>query len=100
MGLYKKARKLAKLYGACIIFIDEIDAIGMSRQAGGGGGGMMGGLMGMGGSGLLNELLLQMDPPNIDNGWFSKLPVHLTSPEEGGSTACTYSWRNQPSRCT
>jgi cell division protease FtsH len=73
MGLYKKARKLAKIYGACIIFIDEIDAIGMSRQAGGSGGGMMGGLMGMGGSGLLNELLLQMDPPNIDNSWFAKL---------------------------
>jgi cell division protease FtsH len=71
MGLYKKARKLAKVYGACIIFIDEIDAIGMSRQAGGSGG-MMGGLMGMGGSGLLNELLLQMDPPNMDNGWFAK----------------------------
>lgn len=73
MGLYKKARKLAKVYGACIIFIDEIDAIGMSRQAGGGAGGMMGGLMGMGGAGMLNELLLQMDPPNIDNSWFAKL---------------------------
>jgi cell division protease FtsH len=73
MGLYKKARKLAKVYGACIIFIDEIDAIGMSRQTGGAGAGMMGGLMGMGGSGLLNELLLQMDPPNIDNSWFAKL---------------------------
>jgi len=77
MGLYKKARKLAKMYGACIIFIDEIDAIGMSRQAGGGAGGMMGGLMGMGGSGLLNELLLQMDPPNMDNGWFAKLLRNL-----------------------
>ncbi|NRD79742.1 AAA family ATPase [Bacillus sp. BRMEA1] len=72
MGLYKKARKLAKVYGACIIFIDEIDAIGMSRQGGNAGGGMLGGLMGMGGSGLLNELLLQMDPPNIDNGWMAK----------------------------
>jgi len=72
MGLYKKARKLSKMYGACIIFIDEIDAIGMSRGAGNAGGGL-GGLMGMGGSGLLNELLLQMDPPNIDNGWFAKL---------------------------
>lgn len=73
MGIYKKARKLAKIYGACIIFIDEIDAIGMSRQAGGGAGGMMGGMMGMGGSGLLNELLLQMDPPNMDTNWFAKL---------------------------
>ncbi|MEH7419092.1 AAA family ATPase [Neobacillus drentensis] len=72
MGLYKKARKLAKVYGACIIFIDEIDAIGMSRGAGSAGSGL-GGLMGMGGSGLLNELLLQMDPPNMDNNWFAKL---------------------------
>ncbi|WP_084224833.1 AAA family ATPase [Paenibacillus pectinilyticus] len=72
MGIYKKSRKLAKVYGACIIFIDEIDAIGMSRQ--GGGGMAMGGMMGMGGgSGLLNELLLQMDPPNIDNSKFVKL---------------------------
>lgn len=70
MGLYKKTRKLATVYGACIIFIDEIDAIGMSRQSGAGGGGMFG--MG-GGSGLLNELLLQMDPPNIDNSKISKM---------------------------
>ena len=73
MGLYKKARKLAKVYGACIIFIDEIDAIGMSRQAGGGAAGGAMGMMGMGGgSGLLNELLLQMDPPNIDGSKFVK----------------------------
>lgn len=73
MGIYKKARKMARIYGACIIFIDEIDAIGMSRQGGGAGGGMMG-MMGMGGgSGLLNELLLQMDPPNIDNSKIVKM---------------------------
>ncbi|CAH1220599.1 ATP-dependent zinc metalloprotease FtsH [Paenibacillus allorhizoplanae] len=73
MGIYKKARKLARVYGACIIFIDEIDAIGMSRQGGGAGGGMMG-MMGMGGgSGLLNELLLQMDPPNIDTSKIVKM---------------------------
>jgi cell division protease FtsH len=70
MGIYKKARKLARVYGACIIFIDEVDAIGMSRQAGGGGGA---GMFGMGGAGLLNELLLQMDPPNIDNTKIAKL---------------------------
>jgi ATP-dependent Zn protease len=64
MMLYRKARKLAKRYGACILFIDEIDAIGGTR--GGRGAampGMMGGFFGMGGSGMLNELLLQMDPP-------------------------------------
>ncbi|MZQ83181.1 AAA family ATPase [Paenibacillus sp. 5J-6] len=72
MGIFRKARKLARVYGACIIFIDEIDAIGMSRQ-GGAGGGMMG-MMGMGGgSGLLNELLLQMDPPNIDTSKIAKM---------------------------
>ena len=77
MMLYGKARKLARRYGACIVFIDEIDAIGASRSGGGQSGGMpmpmMGGLMGMGGSGLLNELLMQMDPPRIDDGWKNKL---------------------------
>lgn len=123
MNLYRKARKKAMKYGACIIFIDEIDAIGMRRQGvmgagapsyrgggfgghgadGGGFGGpgsgsgggwfgrwlgggaamdpaapdsgyrgiMMGG-MGMG-SAMLNELLLQMDPPNIERGLINKL---------------------------
>ncbi|WP_332237392.1 AAA family ATPase [Sporolactobacillus sp. KGMB 08714] len=71
MSLYRKARKLARTYGACIIFIDEIDAIGMSRQSSGGSGGL-GALFGMGGSGLLNELLLQMDPPNLDHSRFAK----------------------------
>jgi ATP-dependent Zn protease len=89
MRLYAKARKLAREYGACILFIDEIDAIGGARSAsmaGGNIGGMspdgkargrenvmMGG-MGMGGnSGLLNELLLQMDPPPHETGLIKKL---------------------------
>ncbi len=65
MMLYRKARTLARKYGACILFIDEIDAVGGSRNGPGGnnGGGMLGGMMGMGGTGLLNELLLQLDPP-------------------------------------
>ena len=72
MMLYKKARKKALKYGACILFIDEIDAMGGAR--GGMGGGMGMGMMGMmgGGSGMLNELLLQMDPPNIETGAIKK----------------------------
>lgn len=60
-GLYGKARKLARKHGACILFMDEIDAIGKSRSGQGSGMGM--GMMMMGGgSGGLNELLNQMDP--------------------------------------
>jgi cell division protease FtsH len=83
MRLYTKARKLAREYGACILFIDEIDAVGGARNpsmAGGragvggmsraetGSNAMMMGMGGMGGgSAILNELLLQMDPPPYDN---------------------------------
>jgi ATP-dependent Zn protease len=37
--------------------------------------GMGGGLFGAGGGGMggLNELLMQMDPPNIETGWFKKI---------------------------
>ncbi|MFN8521511.1 MAG: AAA family ATPase [Chloroflexota bacterium] len=73
MMLYGKARKMARKYGACIIFIDEIDAIGASR--GGQQPGMaMGPMFGMGGNtGMLNELLMQMDPPPTDGNWRQKL---------------------------
>ena len=79
-NLYRKARRLAREYGACVIFIDEFDAIGASRTGGGAGqmgGGLMRG-MGMGGmfgggNGGLNELLLQMDPPPVETGWFKKI---------------------------
>jgi cell division protease FtsH len=74
-GLYGKAKKLARKYGACILFIDEIDAIGKARAGMGGGLGMgaMGGMMGGGGGGSLNQLLTEMDPINKDEGWKAKL---------------------------
>ena len=60
----RKARKYARRYGACIAYIDEIDAVGQSRggvqgengMAGGGMGGFMGG-----GTGALTRLLYEMD---------------------------------------
>src|SRR5947208_6381188 len=49
--MVRSARKKAKTWGGCIIFIDEIDALG-NRRAGMGGGAMMGGMMMGGGSSL------------------------------------------------
>ncbi len=63
MMLYRKARQLAKKYGACILFIDEIDAIGQARGGRYAGQGFLGPLFGWGGNAMLNELLLQLDPP-------------------------------------
>jgi ATP-dependent Zn protease len=73
-ALYRKARKLSAQYGGCILFLDEIDAIGQSRAGGNNGGGIgigMGGMMG-GGNLLINELLVQLDPPPVDERWSSK----------------------------
>ncbi len=75
-NLYNKARRLAREYGGCVIFLDEIDAIGQSRNGRNGGMGMGGGMMGMlggAGTGGLNQLLMEMDPPNIETGWFKKV---------------------------
>jgi ATP-dependent Zn protease len=73
--LYRKARKLAREYGGCVVFMDEIDAIATSRTSRGGGTMAMGGgiMGGMGGTGGLNQLLMEMDPPNIETGWFKKV---------------------------
>jgi cell division protease FtsH len=67
-----QARKLAREYGACIAYIDEIDAVGMSRGGVmGGQAGMMGGMGGMmgGGTGALTRLLYEMDGINELSRW-------------------------------
>jgi cell division protease FtsH len=74
MEFVGKAKKLAREYGACIAYIDEIDAVGMSRGGMGGQMGMMGGgAFGMGmGNGALTRLLYEMD--GIENkSWREKL---------------------------
>ncbi|HLG50151.1 MAG TPA: AAA family ATPase [Chloroflexota bacterium] len=76
-SLYRKARSLARKYGACILFIDEIDAIGM-RRAGMAGAplGAMGGIFG-GGAGALNQLLTEMDPLPRDDSLVARLKRKL-----------------------
>lgn len=59
----RKARKYARRFGACIAYIDEIDAVGQSRggvQGANGAAGGMGGMLG-GGTGALTRLLYEMD---------------------------------------
>jgi len=69
-----RARKLAREYGSCIAYIDEIDAVGASRGGVmGGQTGMMGGMGGMGGMGAgrgaLTRLLYEMDGINELSRW-------------------------------
>src|ERR1044071_631346 len=68
--MVRAARKRAKVWGGCVVFIDEIDALGQ-RRSGMQGGAM--GAMGMFGGGQLglNMLLVLMD--GIDNpGWIAR----------------------------
>jgi len=65
-SFFKKLRKLARKEGGAIGFIEEIDAIGGERGGmnaspdGTGLGRVSSGFMGPGGSGMVNELLIQM----------------------------------------
>src|SRR5688572_25956928 len=63
VSFIRRARKLAREYGACIAYIDEIDAVGMSRGNVMGQGAMMPGMGmgGMNGTGALTRLLYEMD---------------------------------------
>lgn len=54
-SLFKKARQLAEFEGGCIIFIDEIDAVGAQRSADSGFGGQTES------NTTLNQLLVEMD---------------------------------------
>lgn len=64
MVLFRRARALAAQYGACIVFMDEIDSIGATR------GTQQGSMMG-GGGGELNTLLYELD------GKIPSLPFYL-----------------------
>ena len=77
INMFNKARKAAKMYGAAVIFLDEIDTVGSrggvssTGGQGPGGGNPMGG---MGGEmGLLSTLLVQMDGFNSEHGWRASL---------------------------
>jgi cell division protease FtsH len=80
MKLFRDARGLGRKYapdgqrGACIVFMDEIDSIGMNRGGQSSGGMMMGGMM-MGGGQGLNTLLNQMDSLAnlVEDRWRYKL---------------------------
>ncbi len=79
-NLYKKARTAAKDYGAAIIFIDEIDAIGSragvatnERDLGTESSNRLPMMFGMGSnSGMVSTLLVEMDGFNAEHGAWAK----------------------------
>ena len=70
--MVRAAKKKAKRWGGCTIFIDEFDALGNRRAGMGGGMPGLGGMMGGGSQLGLNMLLVQMD--GVDKaGFLAKL---------------------------
>jgi len=65
----RMAKKRARKWGGCAVFIDEFDTLG-NRRSGMGGGGPMGGMFGGGGLMALNMLLVVMD--GLDNPGFTR----------------------------
>lgn len=84
MNLYRKARNAAKDYGASIIFIDEIDAIGARPGVSNPekqfrpadnlnlNSTRLPMFFGMGGTGLLSTLLTEMDGFSLEHGWWAR----------------------------
>ncbi len=76
MGLFRKARKMAKRYGAAVIFLDEIDAVGSRggvASVNGDDDSMFGGGGGMGGMGILSTMLIEMDGFSQEHGWRARM---------------------------
>ena len=73
--MYGKARKAAKEYGAAVVFLDEIDAIGARGGVSAVGGGQTGGFGGMGGGGmgLLSTMLIEMSGFSLEHGWRARM---------------------------
>ena len=76
-NLYRRARKAAKEFGASVIFIDEIDAIGARSGMTGAAPTpdtlpiMMGGFGG-GDQGLMSTLLIEMSGFSLEHGWWAR----------------------------
>jgi cell division protease FtsH len=75
--IYAKARQASKIYGAAVIFMDEIDSVGaragVSQARGGMGGENQGGMGGGDMSGLLSTLLIEMSGFGQEHGWRARL---------------------------
>jgi ATP-dependent Zn protease len=75
-SMARKVNKLSARYGGMVVFLDEIDAVGMARGGligGGGGGGMMGMGGGGGSNGTLQTLLTVMSGAASGETWLLRM---------------------------